>query len=47
MHADVIHVMDRGHIVESGSHQNLVNQNGLYAQSWLRQMTSTTYAKSV
>jgi ATP-binding cassette, subfamily B, bacterial len=47
MHADVIHVMDRGRIVESGSHQHLINQNGLYAQSWSRQMTSTTYAKSV
>jgi ATP-binding cassette subfamily B protein len=41
MHADVIHVMDRGQIVESGSHQLLLNHNGLYAQSWSRQMTST------
>ena len=47
MHADVIHVMDRGQIIESGSHQNLLVQNGLYAQSWSRQMTSTAYAKSV
>src|SRR5690349_8420805 len=37
MHADVIHVMDRGRIVESGSHQRLIEQNGLYAQSWSRQ----------
>ena len=37
MHADVIHVMDRGRIVESGSHQRLVEQNGLYAKSWSRQ----------
>ena len=34
MHADVIHVMDRGRIVESGSHQRLLEQNGLYAESW-------------
>jgi ATP-binding cassette, subfamily B, bacterial len=47
MHADVIHVMDRGRIVESGSHQNLLNQKGLYSESWSRQMTSTAYAKSV
>ena len=47
MHADVIHVMDRGRIVESGSHQKLITQNGLYAQSWSRQMISTAYAKSV
>src|ERR1043165_8233575 len=38
MHADVIHVMDRGQIVESGSHQHLLTQNGLYAESWSRQM---------
>jgi len=47
MHADVIHVMDRGRIVESGSHQRLLEQRGLYAQSWSRQMTSTAYATSV
>jgi len=47
MHADLIHVMDRGQIVESGSHQQLISQNGLYAQSWSRQMMSTAYAKSV
>jgi ATP-binding cassette, subfamily B, bacterial len=37
MHADVIHVMDRGRIVESGSHQRLLEQSGLYAESWARQ----------
>jgi len=40
MHADVIHVMDRGRIVESGNHHMLLNQSGLYAESWSRQMTS-------
>lgn len=40
MHADVIHVMDRGRIVESGSHQRLLEQSGLYAESWMRQMQS-------
>ena len=38
MHADVIHVMDRGRIVESGSHHSLVESHGLYAESWSRQM---------
>jgi ATP-binding cassette subfamily B protein len=38
MHADVIHVMNEGRIVESGSHQRLLEQNGLYAESWSRQM---------
>jgi len=37
MHADVIHVMDRGRIVESGNHQRLLALGGLYAESWSRQ----------
>ena len=41
MHADVIHVMDRGRIVESGSHYGLLEQSGLYAESWSRQMVSS------
>ena len=47
MHADVIHVMDRGRIIESGTHNQLVNQKGLYSESWSRQTSSTAYAKSV
>ena len=38
MHADIIHVMHEGQIVESGSHARLIEQNGLYAESWTRQM---------
>lgn len=38
MHADVIHVMEMGRVVESGSHADLVAQGGRYAQSWQKQM---------
>lgn len=38
MHADVIHVMDDGAVVESGTHQELLERGGLYAASWQEQM---------
>jgi ATP-binding cassette, subfamily B, bacterial len=38
MQADVIHVMQHGSIVESGSHRALLARGGLYAQSWQTQM---------
>jgi ATP-binding cassette subfamily B protein len=38
MHADVIHVMADGQIIESGNHHELLALDGLYAQSWKTQM---------
>lgn len=38
MHADIIHVMDKGRIVESGTHAQLVALGGTYASSWSAQM---------
>jgi ATP-binding cassette subfamily B protein len=37
-HADIIHVMEQGRIVESGRHDSLLAQGGRYAQSWMAQL---------
>jgi ATP-binding cassette, subfamily B, bacterial len=38
MYADIIHVMESGRVIESGSHAELLMLNGRYAQSWREQM---------
>ena len=38
MQADTIHVMDRGRVIESGSHKKLIADGGRYAASWRRQI---------
>jgi len=42
MRADVIHVMEHGEIVESGSHHELVARDGLYSKSWRAHMESAS-----
>jgi ATP-binding cassette subfamily B protein len=37
-HADTIHVLDAGRVVESGTHQHLRSLGGKYAQGWLSQL---------
>jgi ATP-binding cassette subfamily B protein len=44
MRADIIHVMHEGRIVESGSHQELLAADGLYAQSWMAQIRASSGA---
>ncbi|PEN14002.1 multidrug ABC transporter ATP-binding protein [Longibacter salinarum] len=41
MKADVIHVVDNGRVIESGSHEELLEQDGIYAESW-RAQTATS-----
>jgi len=38
LHADVIYVMEAGKIVETGSHQCLLDQKGLYYAMWRQQI---------
>lgn len=44
MHADIIHVLDKGRVVESGTHSELVERGGEYAASWSAQMREIDHA---
>ncbi len=38
MHADKIHVLEKGHIIESGKHEELLGLKGLYYAMWRQQI---------
>jgi ATP-binding cassette subfamily B protein len=38
MHADNIYVLEKGHIIESGKHFDLIAQKGLYYAMWRQQI---------
>ncbi len=39
-HADTIYVLEKGALAESGNHEELLKQNGLYAAMWRQQIAS-------
>lgn len=41
MHADRIYVLEKGEIVESGSHEQLLSRGGLYSAMWRQQIGET------
>ena len=41
--ADAIYVLDKGNVIESGTHKELLDRNGAYAKLWNAQMSVENY----
>ena len=46
MHADRIFVLEKGHIIESGKHNDLLDQKGLYFAMWRQQIGERKFVPS-
>lgn len=46
MRADYIYLMQKGQIIEAGTHDELLASEGLYAQAWAEQTSSSTKASA-
>jgi ATP-binding cassette subfamily B protein len=47
MHADIIYVLEKGKIVESGTHNELLNLKGLYFAMWRQQIGERAFNSMV
>ena len=43
LHADRIYVLERGHVVESGRHQELIELKGLHYAMWRQQIGERSF----
>jgi ATP-binding cassette subfamily B protein len=46
MHADTIYVLEKGKVVETGNHNKLVDEKGLYYAMWRQQIGERKKADS-
>ena len=47
MHADRIYVLERGQVIEMGSHENLLEEKGLYYAMWRQQIGERKIVESI
>jgi ATP-binding cassette subfamily B protein len=47
MHADRIYVLELGKVIESGKHQDLINEKGLYYAMWRQQIGEGKISKDL
>ena len=47
MHADTIYVLEKGQVIETGSHQQLIAEKGLYYAMWRQQIGERKYAAAM
>ena len=47
MHSDRIYVLEQGEVVETGSHEDLLQEKGLYYAMWRQQIGEKRYKTTV